>query len=462
MAKNKWEKLSKAMLSMLQGIEDYVESIHSSFEKYNLLQLHIYVKGAGRNQSFNDRERIDKTVQFLRKYHPDVSIREELAKPFWKEPMFYSATSLLGFPYEKWSVKIGFALDIIFKLYNLSREAFLYSPSSDEYPDCQDWFLPEDKSSRFSEKLSKISLEAKDEETLLSNLAKPIDDAFDKFLTGEYKDTLKPQVPFAPSKDESIGIAIEKAIRFRKERNYGQFYDLLRDWEKYLKKLIFAELDWSEEKRQACFAKMKIFFYRPIKIAINEKKKEGSRAIDRHTAAEIILYFVQKSIQYPRDRRFGQIACILWLLIWISKETVNTSVSLHEVIFLSSQQINIENKSLLVNGEEIEISRGLMDMLSILLGKRTGKLNLRLFPDINRRNLKNAVEKASKELFSDRKTPITPESFCHFPHPFQYVSIPNSILGSFRNSDGWTGQLEEAKASILMEFHKKKSSSKPS
>lgn len=449
MAKSKWEKLSTALSSMLQGIEDYVKTIHSPFEKYNLLQLHIYVQGARGNQSFTNRERIDKTIQFLRKYHPDVLIRKELAKPFWKEPMFYRATSRIGFPYEKWSVKIGYAQDVIFKLYNLSREVFLYCPSSGEYSDCQDWFQLEDKSSRLSEKLFKLNLEAKDEKILLANLVKPTDDAFKIFLEDGYKKTSQPKIPFAPNKNENVGNAIKRVIRFRKERNYGQFYDLLKEWEICLNKIIFNDLDWSKEKQEICFAKMKAFFYKPIKRAIKEK---FAGTIDRYTAAEVILYFVQKSIQNPHDRRSGQIACILWILIWITKETLNASVSVQEVIFLSSQQIDKENKSLLINGEEIEISRGLMDMLSLLLGKGAGKLNCRLFPDIDRRNLKNAVENASKELFPDRKIPITLESFCHFPHPFLNVSMPNSMLRSLRNLDGWTGHLDEAKASILKEF----------
>lgn len=455
MAKNKWEKLSKAMLSMLQGINDYVKTIHCSFEKYNLLQLHIYVQGARGNQSFNNRERIDKTIQFLRKYHRDISIREELAKPFWKEPMFYSATSRIGFPYEKWSVKIGFAQDIIFKLYNLSREVFLYCPSSGEYSDCQDWFRLEDKSTKLFEKLFKISLEAKDEKVILTNLVKSTDDAFNSFLEDGYKKTLKPQIPFAPNKNENVGNAIKRVIQFRKERNYGQFYDLLKEWEICLNKITFNQLDWSNEKQEKCFAKMKTFFYKPVKRTI----KEGcAKTIDRYTVAEIILYFVQKSIQNPRDRKSGQIACILWMLMWITQETLNASVSIQEVIFLSYRQIDKKNKSILINEEEIEISRGLMDMLSILLGKGTGKLNCRLFPDIDRRNLKNAIERASKELFPDRKIPITLESFCLFPHPFLNVSMPNPLLQSLRRLDGWTGHLDEAKASILKEFCNRKSS----
>ncbi len=463
MAKSKWEKLSKAFSLMLKGIDNYID-IKDRSKKYNLFQLHVCADVS------KSRPSIGSTIAtthllFQKKLCPDISLKEELEKPLQTQPFFHcpihpdktKAAHFKDKSYLKWSIKIVWAVEIISKIYNLPLEILLYCPSNDEYPDRQDWFRQEDKSINFFDKLSKINLEAKDNNILVSNLLEPVADTFKKFL--KRKGASKQEIPFAPDKHECIGDAIEKVIRFRKERNYGSSYELLKEWEVCLKEIAFSKLNWSEEKQEACFAKMKTFIYEPLKGHL-KTKKENARAIDRYTAGEIILYFVQKSIQNPTDRISGQIACILWVLIWVAKESVNGSSSIQAVINLSSKQINEENKSLTVNREEIEISRGLMDILSILLGKQSGKLEFKLFPDINRRNLKNAIENASKNLFPERQTPITLESFCLFPHPFQNVSMPNSMLRSLRNLDNWNGELAEARISILKEFHRRKSLSK--
>lgn len=110
------------------------------------------------------------------------------------------------------------------------------------------------------------------------------------------------------------------------------------------------------------------------------------------------------------------------------------------------------NKSLLINEKEIEISQGLTEILVILMGKGSGKHNCKLFPDINRRNLKNAIENASKALFPDSSKVISIDSFLIFPHQFENEILSRSMLKVMKNPDEFIDKPGNTQISLLKKF----------
>src|SRR5690606_3029965 len=92
-------------------------------------------------------------------------------------------------------------------------------------------------------------------------------------------------------------------------------------------------------------------------------KKQGRwkqcEGIDDVTAAQIIRYFISKFIADPRNKKLGEIACVLWILLWIAQEGEGDRITIKQVLQLTSKDIVADDAAIIVNETEVTISWGL-------------------------------------------------------------------------------------------------------
>jgi hypothetical protein len=472
MAKSKWEKLSLAISLMLKGIERYIQDVDRTVSKYNLISFCFKANSICLTQSNLDYSKyvcMANTYRiFFGIFSLNLNLKKELEKPFLDYPQVYQ-------PLERsqtqktitrtWSVKIQPAEKIIYKLINLPLELLLYCPLASEYEECNKWFGKENQTLFLFDIMHSLSIEAAQEAKILNNLAQPIEKHFTSFIKSKTTSTNSRQsFSFKPSSEESLKTALEKAIICRSNRKIGQAYDLFKDWEELLQALTFKDIDWSIEVRNACLLRMKIHVkYNSAKLGqdeepgytqtagdlFRERMKDEIFCFDKCTIAKVILWFAEKCIHDHHDRKSAQIVCILWLSIWLSREMGDEAVPIEKIINLSSKEININSKSLVIDDIEIKISRGLMNLLFILIGKGKGLRTRRLFPDINKRNLKYTLKSVFQTIFPDHPTAFSLDSLLFFPHQFVGSILPASLLKKMRNPDALAGKTGDLKGCLL-------------
>lgn len=180
-----------------------------------------------------------------------------------------------------------------------------------------------------------------------------------------------------------------------------------------------------------------------------ERMMKEIACFDKCTIARVIQLFVERFIKDHHDRKSGQIACILWLFVWLSREIGDEGFLLENIIELSSKEIHFKNKSLIIDGKEIKVSFGLIKLIFILIGKGKGSRARRLFPEINKRNLKHALKNAFKSISQDHASSFSIDSFLYFPHPFVGNILSASLLKKMRNPDALAGKMGDLKGSLL-------------
>lgn len=475
MAKSKWEKLSLAISLMLKGIERYIQDVDRNVNKYNLFSFCFQANSICSTQSNLD---YSKYVCMANTYRIcfgifalNPNLKKELEKPFLAYPQIYQ-------PLEKhqtqkvitrtWSVKIQRADKIILKLIHLPLEILLYCPSASEYEKCNKWFGKENRTLFLFDIMHALCIEAVQEAKILNNLAEPIEKHFTTFIKSKTSSKNSRQsFSFKPSSEESLKTALEKAIMCRSNRKIGHAYDLFKDWEELLQALTFKGTDWSTEARNACLLRMKRHVkYNSTRLAqdeepgytqttgelFRERMKDEIFCFDKCTMAKVILWFAEKCIHNHHDRKSAQILCILWLSIWLSHEMGDEAVPIEKIINLSSKEINIKSKSLIINDIEIKVSRGLMNLLLILIGKGKGLRTRRLFPDINKRNLKNILKSAFQIIFPVHPSAFSLDSLLIFPHQFVGSILPASLLKNKRNPDALAGKIGDLKGCLLKSY----------
>lgn len=404
---------------------------------------------------------------FLKTLCSDENLKEEFQKPFLKYPHFYLPvrsmpdTTLIFKKIIRWSVSLKFADEIISKLNDLPFELFLYCASREEYGERQKWFVKDNK-------MYALNLESLQEQIVLENLAGPVEKHFKAFMRSmTLLENPKQSLPYKPLPGDSIKTGLTTAVICRYTRKFGTSYDLFKDWEEQLQTLVFRDTNWSFEEKSAYFLRMKRFiihnhtksereeepeYTQTVEEIFRERMKNEIFCFDKCTIARLIQLFAERFIQDLHDRKSAQIACILWLSIWLSHEIGDDRFLLEDIIELSSKEINFKTKSLIINGKEIKISLGLMRLFFILLGKGKGERAHRLFPDITKRNLKSALKKAFKSTSSDHASSFSLNSLLYFPHPFVGNILPASLLKKMRNPDALAGKTGDLKGCLLKNY----------
>lgn len=223
---------------------------------------------------------------------------------------------------------------------------------------------------------------------------------------------------FAPQEQESIAYSLERlwyTKRKKSNRNYSELLDL---WEQSLKKYILSDIQWEPSLKEDFFTGWKNRLFNeayPPQNPLEGRWKSGL-SIDCITASRIILYFIDQFIQKPHRSVFGEIACFLWLLGFLSKRSEKHT--LHELINLSSSQLQPRKQKLNFKNHQIHLSIKLSTLLGYV---RKLKDTDKLFPSISIDTLSDALRNASHFFELDPK--VLPEAFLTEIHPFQDLRI---------------------------------------
>ena len=121
------------------------------------------------------------------------------------------------------------------------------------------------------------------------------------------------------------------------------------------------------------------------------------QAIDRYTAAKYIEYFVRKYLEAPNQIKYGEIACILWVMIWCAQEAPGFAYE-QDVVNLSCADVDFDQMTIRIRQKDISISEGLINLLKCLCESNTGQQIQNLFKIVSIKMLGRELAKASAEL----------------------------------------------------------------
>lgn len=158
--------------------------------------------------------------------------------------------------------------------------------------------------------------------------------------------------------------------------------------------------------------------------------------IDRYTAAKIIKSFMEVFISDPDNRKAGEIACVLWILIWSAQKGKSGCITIRKVLELSSQDLNSLKPIIEIGGIKLDISLALHQLLRCLCGKGEAIRSCRLFANLDKggKALERALHDVSTELFGENVTPIQPGAFLESPHLYPGVRMTAAQRRTMKNT----------------------------
>lgn len=219
------------------------------------------------------------------------------------------------------------------------------------------------------------------------------------------------EADFVPQKEDSLALAYESVMRSVRMRCCRHRAPLLQIYKRNLEEALFEDVPWNAREQQCFLQEWKDNFFSTVQSA--KPKKSGRwtqcEGIDDIIASQFIEYFVSKFIADPKNKKLGEIACVLWILLWIAQEGDGDPLTIKAVLQLSSQDIIADDAAIIVNGREITISWGLRNLLLCLRGEGEGKRACRLFKslDLSGKALERAMIHAHDPCFrraSSRKS----------------------------------------------------------
>jgi hypothetical protein len=189
---------------------------------------------------------------------------------------------------------------------------------------------------------------------------------------------------------------------------------------------IFDQVPWDVKRRRTFLDEWRnnLFEQKSIVGLSKPGRWTQCRGISDVKAAKFIKYFIEKFTGNPQDKKSGEIACVLWILIWIAQEADSENLTIQKVLQLSFQDIDPDDAIIKVDGTDVDISFGLQNLLLCLRGKGEGIRNQRLFSnlDVSGKALERALNEASKILFPNEE-PVLPGAFLVFPHVYNNIRM---------------------------------------
>jgi hypothetical protein len=247
---------------------------------------------------------------------------------------------------------------------------------------------------------------------------------------------------FAPKLGQSLAQAYDSILKTEQAKScrYGQ--PLFGMYKKKLEEAIFENTSWIY-KRQAGFLAEWRERFRDGKKSQNQEPavecpemenpsdavstKTGrwkqSQGIDDITAAKLLRYFIDDFLANPQNKKMGEIACVLWIMIWIAQENYSERFTIPQILQITSDDISSSDE-ITIDGVSLTISWGLSDLLVCLKGTGKGIRKHRLFSnlDVGGKAIERAFHEASKALFPTRM-PIQVGAFLISPHTFLGVRM---------------------------------------
>lgn len=456
MAKNKHQKLALYLRKIIDEIQLVFDQAAVPLQ---CIQFHFYEKVliAGRllMQKNAFKAMVKAHVLCLRYYSPNEEIRAAccslpyfgivINKPFLKKSeLLGPLPDSVGKWVVPWCVNTLLPNQGSALIEKGRLEALLYCPDPSEVSSEIDWFEKEDLTGTLTyQVLSALEYTKKENDDFAiieanhSDLALPyFTSVVEKWFQDCFIDNVPENsdiifhAPFAPDQLSTVALAYENILRSIRERTYRNYHHLKIMWRETLEEIIFQNLNWSSDQKTAFLHQWEqgIFGEKPIQIPDSKGRWPQCQGTDRQTAAKIIRYFIDLFLTDPCSRKqYGEIACFLWTCVWASYEHQSTTIRLHEILSLTTKQLDKENMTLQIGKNEVNISSGLCKLLTCLLGKGKGERSRRLFENITHIDfLEDALKMASKVVLVDKTTPALPAAFLLFPHPFQGKRRPSN------------------------------------
>ncbi len=449
MRKNKHEKLAEAMKRLIIEIDVFNYSNFKkvfSFEEYTIQKLEPYALNINQyllNSPFKDT--VFTCLKGLEILKPRVNLKRELLKIYFLssflQPIFKGKKDFKKLQTQNLYHRNELLnKTLIYPFY----EALLHCSNFGEETNCLDWFEEENELIRMKSRLEAMDRNDKQyiklEANLTNNAFSYFKNFYDNLLKCNKNKNFKSletaiKAGVFPKENDSICIAYKKVLTDKNFNMSKNTHKVINSWKEELKKIIKKDLKWDlliRDKIPTLIAD--ILFNKPINTK-NCISKKSDFTIDRITASKIIFYFVINFIRNPREKHLGEIACILWVIIWATYKQrgyKERGININSILNLRIQQVDLNQSIIILKGKEenkkIEISQGLCGMLFELMGDNRGGKNRKLFSYVeDEKNLRNEVKKASKYLFPNQQL-VTPEAFLQFPHPFVGIRASHSTI----------------------------------
>lgn len=481
MAKTKHQKLADLMQIMLVGIEEHKNKVAKQLE---CVQLHLYERYAilGRPliKELTFRSMCFSHYIALKNLVPNSNLRV-ICQQFPMLGILLNRSAYLlsecrqsngeGLWFIPWGVQIVLPHENQAKLERSSMQALLYGPRADENSNEIDWFESEIAADSLTYQLLTIQEYERQRITIKNNLSK---DPFPHWELAKEQCRLKlertigytklfndlinntkrlDKLLYAPKLDQSLAEAYETILKTEQTKScrYGQ--PLLGIYKGNLEKAMFENVSWSQ-KRQASFL---VEWRRELwdkekpqkqeKIIDRSKTKrvngtvlpksgrwEQCQGVDDVTAAKFLRYFIDEFIANPLNKKMGEIACVLWIMIWIAKENPSRRLTISKILQMTQGDVSSDDAEIIIDGVLQPISWGIFDLLSCLKGSGKGRRSHRLFSnlDLGGKSLERAFHEASKAIFSDRD-PVQVGAFLISPHIYPGTRMSSTQRNAMRS-----------------------------
>ena len=206
------------------------------------------------------------------------------------------------------------------------------------------------------------------------------------------------RVKFAPTNGLSLALAYEKVMRSIRTRQSKHRYSLRKIYKEKLEEKIFDNITWSGEEKDLFLKEWQSNFFDQNKRLLHTKpgRWKQCECVSQDTAASLIEYFVNEFISDPANKKAGDVACVLWILIWIAQQDKSDQVTIKDVLKLSSR--DLKPGKIVIRNIEVAISWRLHHFLDALCGRGEGHRSRRLFENLDSdgKALERALLQASK------------------------------------------------------------------
>ena len=313
-------------------------------------------------------------------------------------------------------------LDLAIQIY----DAIVYAFSFDSFCDWKEQHCQMIYSSNLMHKMNRLQELFREESEIFEGLYSEATPLFktcmEKWAEEEQRSTACSALQktfFAPQTGESVACCLERLWYVKRKGRYRNYSEFLKKWEHTLKSQIVVSTKFTSSD-EAFFSTWKNKLFNEVSSSKNPLvgRWKGGYAIDSITASKIILYHIDLFMQKPHRIEYGEISCLLWLLIFLSKSKQdNRQYSLKNLLDINSKNLKL-NRTISFQDDNIQIPIKLAKLLSLL--QQCGNQN-KLFQNINIDTLPDALKRASKNL--GIKKEVLPQAFLANIHPFGDLRI---------------------------------------
>jgi hypothetical protein len=463
MAKTKHQKLADKMQAMFDAIQVHISKVAKQFN----IELHFYqpyqVSG-GPSMTLSALKSMFFTHYLnLQRLSPNASLRNVCQKLpvlgiLCQPPIQRLSTCQQAGEDGRW--RVLWKARVVCPEENLSNlnrsrgQKLLYCPREDEILNEIDWLEKDMRENSLTRQVLSVLEDERCLAIMQSNLlkdpiliwektknewrAEPSEDS-NPDQTHDIADDPKnvDTVDFAPQQGYSLAFAHIAVLESIKERHCRHRQSLRKLYKKALENALFENMPWSKEEKNSFLHQWKDNVFgseHPLRPK-RPCRWKTCMGIDDVTAAKLIEHFASEFIANPKNKKLGEIACVLWILVWNAEEKDEPRITIKQALRLSSQDIVENDAAIIVNGVQLTISWGLLDLLRCLRGEGRGKRACRLFKnlDLSGKTLERALIEASKTVLPNKADSVLPAAFLIQPHVYQGIRMTSAQRAAMRN-----------------------------